>query len=114
MKKTALITTLCFVLLFIPSLYASNDTTGATWVLDTTGEVWTETIGIVWIIWTDIATDGDNLAIHDAQGGSTIVQLKGRQGVDMIVPFPGNSGLIPGFYLTTLDSGTVQVRIGKY
>ena len=57
---------------------ADNDTTGKTWVLDSTGSVWTSTTQIVWIIWTDIGTDDDDLVIHDSSGGSVIVKLKGK------------------------------------
>jgi hypothetical protein len=100
------------VFLFFSTADAVNDTTGQTWVLDTAGSIWTSPVDIVWIIWTDINADDDDLVINETNGGKRIVALKGKAAIDMIVPFPGNSGHLPSFYLQTLDSGVLQVRMG--
>lgn len=111
MKKLFLIIVLLFV--FVSSAWSGNDITGQTWSLDTVGAIRTTPFDIVWIIWTNIGTDADDLVINETDGGKLIVKVKGMAGIDMIIPFPGNSGHLPSFYLQTIDSGIVQVRIGK-
>jgi len=114
MKRYVLTMILAITLvIFIIIPAKANDITGQTWVLDTAGSITTRWTDIVWIIWTNITGDGDDLVIHEKSGGDVILKLKGLQGVDMIVPFPGNSGHIPGIYLTTISSGEVLVRTGK-
>jgi hypothetical protein len=103
---------ICLILSIFATAHAVNDTSGQTWVLDTAGSIWTTPIDIVWIIWTDINADDDDLVINETNGGKRVVALKGKAGIDMIVPFPGNSGHLPSFYLQTIDSGGVQVRTG--
>lgn len=114
MKRIILLGLLVAALLipFTPCM-ALNDLTGQTWVLDSVGSIITTPVHIVWIIWTNITTDGDDLEIHEKASGDLIVKLKGLAGVDMIVPFPGNSGYLPSIYLTTRDSGAILVRLGK-
>ena len=111
MKKLVL-ACLLVVALVLPA-FGANDTAGNTWVLDTAGSISTSGFYIGWIIWTNISNDGDDLVINETNNGDTIVELKGKAGVDMIVPFYGKSGWVPSFYLQTLDSGTVQVRLGR-
>lgn len=97
----------------MPAIMRADDITGQTWYLDSTGSKATTWTDIVWLIWTAVSSDDHDLAIHDASGGDLILQLKAKAGVDMIVPFPGNSGHLPGIYITTLDSGYVLMRLGK-
>jgi len=90
--------------------WAANDTTSSTWLLDTantTTNVTDQNLDVAWIIWTNITSDGDDLIVQDGNGDN-IVKLKGKSGVDMIVPYVGR---IRGFRLHTLDSGNVQVRL---
>lgn len=104
--------TILFIVFINSVAYGANDVDGKTWILDTIGSITAENVDIVWIIWTDIQTDSDDLEIWDSP--STILfKVKGKAGIDMIIPFPGNSGQLDAFDLKVLDSGTVQVRRGR-
>ena len=114
MKKLIILIALLLVItISLPCYGAGNDTSGQTWVLDTAGSISTTWTDIVWIIWTSISSDAHELVIKENSNGDIIVKLIAKAGIDMLVPFPGNSGHIPGMYISTLGSGYVLVRQGR-
>lgn len=112
MKKLLILSfILVFVLISFP-VQAANNVTGRTWILDTAGSITAAKVDIVWVIWTNITTDGDDLEVWDSPD-TVLFKVKGKSGIDMIIPFPGNSGQLGAFNLKVIDSGTVQVRLGQ-
>lgn len=84
----------------------SNVVSGKTWVLDATGSVYTNRVKIKTIIWTGISTNGDDLLINESSGGQIILSIKGGANNPFSVEV---NRWYDGIYLTTLDSGTVNI-----
>ena len=75
-------------------------------VLNETGLILDSPAAIKSIVWTDIATNGDDLIIRNKNGGAVVYQVKGIAGEDLI--FTPATPLRPsGIYLDTLSSGKV-------
>jgi hypothetical protein len=90
----------------------SNNFNGNPWVLDTAGatSAWAYPVWINKMVWHE-PTAGDVLLVKDGVSGNTIwskTALAGGSGIDEEFPV-GSPELYPGFYLTTLGSGTLYV-----
>ena len=77
-------------------------------VLDGATQAVARKLKVSCLVWSGIATAGDDLLIHTVSGGSIIFKGTSAANVSLIIPV---NGWIDGLYITTLDSGQVMVYL---
>ena len=91
----------------------ANDFTSNPWVLDAAGatSAWTYPVKILKMVWDQPTAAGDDLSVTD--GSSNVIwnhkAIAGGAGIYYTSEFYGRSW--DGFYLTTLDTGTLYVYL---
>ena len=93
----------------------ANDLNGRVWAIDTAGatSAVTHAVKIKKMIWHEPTTTGHVILIKDGASGKTIwakTVLAAGSGMDELWDI-GTPLWLTGFYVTTLDSGTLYVYI---
>ena len=114
---TALVFFVFALIALVSLVYADSGTPGTgTYYATTSGVKWPQqqTHPVKWIIWTNITSDSDDLVVQeydpDTNAWKNLFSVKGKTGWDMKIDVDAD---IRGCNISTLDSGTVQIRFGE-